>query len=133
MKGPSILMLLTTFNIIQGFTVDYLHSSLLGVTRYFGSLWFDSTNHREEFYIGTQVSRIDKRLTSIKPPNNLTRAPRSLSHRRFWKGSEWRSWMLFFLLPCLIGILPDHFLRHWLVLVHSLALLLSESIYLKLT
>ena len=34
----------------------------------------------------------------------------------------------FFSLPCLIGILPDNFLRHWLLLVHSLALLLSESI-----
>lgn len=127
-KGPSILMLLTTFNIVQGFTVDYLHNSLLGVARYFGRLWFDSSNHGKEYYIGTQTDKIDDRLTSIQPPNNLTRAPRSLSHRRFWKGSEWRSWLLFYSLPCLVGVLKDVYLRHWLLLVHGLSLLLSESI-----
>ena len=92
-----ILLLLSYFNIIQGFTVDYLHNSLLGVTRYFASLWFDSSNHNEDHYIGNPIGKVDERLTSIQPPNNLTRAPRSLLHRRFWKGSEWRSWIIFFL------------------------------------
>ena len=122
-----ILLLLSYFNIIQGFTVDYLHNSLLGVTRYFASLWFDSSNHNEDHYIGNSIGKVDERLTSIQPPNNLTRAPRSLLHRRFWKGSEWRSWIIFLSIPCLIGILPDNYLKHWLLLVQSLAILFVKS------
>ncbi|XP_022109468.1 uncharacterized protein LOC110989402 isoform X2 [Acanthaster planci] len=89
-KGPSILMLLTAFDIINGFPVDYLHNSLLGVTRYFGSLWLDSKNHDAEYYVGNETSKIDEKLTSIKPPNNLSRAPRSITIMviPWWQNSD---------------------------------------------
>lgn len=47
-KGPSIVMLLPTFHIIHSFPPEYMHSVLLGVTKLFGTLWFDSVNSNKD-------------------------------------------------------------------------------------
>ncbi|XP_057177999.1 uncharacterized protein LOC130546654 [Triplophysa rosa] len=89
-KGPSPLMELETFNMITGFVPDYQHCVCLGVTKQITSLWLDSKHHKEEWYLGSKVSDIDKALLAISPPVEVTRAPRSVKDRKFWKASEWR-------------------------------------------
>ncbi|KAI7792506.1 hypothetical protein IRJ41_015741, partial [Triplophysa rosa] len=90
-KGPSPLMELETFNMITGFVPDYQHCVCLGVTKQITSLWLDSKHHKEEWYLGSKVSDIDKALLAISPPVEVTRAPRSVKDRKFWKASEWSS------------------------------------------
>ena len=89
MKGPSWLVVVPSFNIIKGTSVDYMHCVLLGVCRQLLRLWLLSQNHKEEWYIGTKLSILDERLCNIKPPNEIKRTPRSLAlTRKYWKGKN---------------------------------------------
>ncbi|XP_018404143.1 PREDICTED: uncharacterized protein LOC108780824 [Cyphomyrmex costatus] len=96
-RGPSVLMNLFYFNLIDGMIPDYMHSVLLGSFRQHTELLLSSPN--EDFYIGRPdiLSLIDERLINIQTPKWITRAPRSLTVRRLWKGSEWRSWTVLFI------------------------------------
>ncbi|KAK9970014.1 hypothetical protein ABG768_028154 [Culter alburnus] len=97
-KGPSPLMKLENFQMINGFVPEYQHSVCLGVTRQLVNMWFDSRNHEQEWCIGTKSDHIDKELITIKPS--------------YWKASEWRSFLLFYALPLLNGVLLKKFWNH---------------------
>ena len=72
---------------MQGMSVDYMHCVLLGVTRQFLHLWFDSKHHSEPWYLGSKVKEIDELLMSIQPTSEIVRLPRELQKSlRFWKG-----------------------------------------------
>ncbi len=87
-KGPSPLMMLTFFNMVAGFAYDYMHGILLGVCRQLTTLWFDSKYHTEPWYIGREIKQIERRLLAIQPPASITRSPRSIYLRKYWKASE---------------------------------------------
>lgn len=72
---------------MTGMSIDYMHCILLGVMRLLFRLWTSSSNHRELWYIGNQITTLDNRLCSIKPPNEIQRTPRSIEFTlKFWKG-----------------------------------------------
>ena len=127
-KGLTPLYLLTMFNMVTGFVPDYLHSVCQGVMRQFSGLWLDSQNHRKPWYIGRQMKDLDRRLLKMQPPCEVTRYPRSLATRRFWKASEWRAFLLFYSLIILPGILPQPYLQHLFLLVFSIYTLLQSSV-----
>jgi len=77
--GPSWFGCLRYFDPIRGTAVDYMHGCLLGVMRRLFHLWLSPENHKKPFYIGQLSSLIDRRLLSIKPPAEISRAPRPLS------------------------------------------------------
>ncbi|XP_077485359.1 uncharacterized protein LOC144095533 [Amblyomma americanum] len=105
-----------------------MHCVLLGVVRIFLCLWFDTKHHGQPWYIGRRVDLVDSKLLAIKPPDFITRTPRSLKHRCYWKGNELRGWLLFYCFPVLSGILPDAYLEHFNLLVSGIYMLLSESV-----
>ena len=74
---------------------------------------------------------MDSRLLSIKPISEISRAPRSFSDRKHWKASEFRSFLLYYSIPILQGILPTKYYKHYLLLVTSLRKLLGTSIEQK--
>lgn len=127
-KGPTKLVQLPEFNLVSGFVVDNLHCIDLGVSRQFGHLWFDSSNHQEPWYIGNKIPMIDDRLSHVCPPNEVTRLPRSVLQRAYWKGSEWHWWLLLYSPVVLFGILPQRFYLHFLLLVEAVFLLTNSSI-----
>ena len=64
-----------------------MHCILLGVTRLLLRLWFNSVHHGELWYIGKNTEEIDALLTSITPPDEIKRSPRSIeSTLKYWKG-----------------------------------------------
>ena len=86
-KGPSWLCSIPNFHIIEGISIDYMHCVLLGISRLMLRLWFQSQYHHELWYIGNNVTTIDDRLCSIKPPDEIQRTPRSIELTvKFWKG-----------------------------------------------
>lgn len=111
-KGVSIIAGLPTFDCVKGFTGEYLHSVCQGVMRQLCNTWLNSPNHNEDYYIGLQVNELDRRLKSISPPSEISRAPRSLRERKFWKASEWRAFILYGMV-ILTGILPNVYLKHF--------------------
>ena len=93
-KGFAMLCNIHGFNIVDMMAVDRLHGFDLGVQKYLFQLWFDSSNHKEECYVPPNLqTSISNRLVKIKPPSNITRLPRPLSERSFWKGSEYLNFL----------------------------------------
>ncbi|KAJ8022423.1 hypothetical protein HOLleu_37316 [Holothuria leucospilota] len=129
-KSISPLLLLPEFDIVQGFPVDYMHAACEGVVEQLLDLWTDKVNHNRAWYIGNSMAEIDERMAAVVPPSDITRLPRSPSQKAHWKASEFRSWILFYCLPILKGILPAAFLSHTLLLVHALWILLQDTVTL---
>ncbi|XP_033126933.1 uncharacterized protein LOC117124703 isoform X2 [Anneissia japonica] len=128
-KGPSPLINMPHFSIVWGFPPDFMHCVLLGVSKQLACLWFESQAD-SPYYIGSPniVSRLDRLLKQIKTPMFVARKPRPISERKYWKASEWCNWLLFFLLPCLLGILPNVYLTHVCLLVKGVHVLLRKSV-----
>jgi len=133
-KGPSILMNLLYFDLIWGFVVDYMHAILLGVIKSHMEYLFDSTKKKcwidmaDNIALKNLTDTIDNRLLSIQPPTGITRNPRSIEHCSKWKASEWRSWLLFYCIPCLQGLLKDKHLAHLAMLSQATNILLQHSV-----
>ncbi|KAK5647999.1 hypothetical protein RI129_002891 [Pyrocoelia pectoralis] len=130
-KGPSSLLLLPYFDIVWSLPPDYMHGVLLGVTRQLCDLWTTySPTSKNTYYIGvpTTIKKINKRLLSIKPTQNIHRLPRTFNEKSKWKASEWKSWCLYYALPCLSGILGTTYLNHFALLVKGIFILLQERI-----
>ncbi|XP_011312318.1 uncharacterized protein [Fopius arisanus] len=125
---PSVLMNIKNFDLVAGMPPDYMHSCLLGVTRQFTEMTLTGT--KGKYYVGSpaKMSLINERLMNIKPPSVIHRKPRSLKEFKLWKATEWRSWLLFYSLPCLEGILPHKYIKHWSLLVSAMEILLKAAI-----
>lgn len=133
-KGPSVFMNLHYFDLIGGFVVDYMHAILLGVVKSHMEYLFDSTKKKcwidmtERISLKNLTDTIDSRLLSIQPPTGINRSPRSIEHCCKWKASEWRSWLLFYCIPCLQGLLKDKYLVHLAMLSQATNILLQHSV-----
>ncbi|XP_019697442.2 uncharacterized protein LOC109503949 isoform X1 [Harpegnathos saltator] len=133
-KGPSILMNLLYFDLISGFVVDYMHAILLGVVKSHMEYLFNSTKNKcwvnmtDNIALKDLTDTIDSRLLSIQPPTGISRSPRSIEHCSKWKASEWRSWLLFYCIPCLQDLLKDKYLIHLAMLSRATYILLQHSI-----
>jgi len=109
--------------------IDYMHGVLLGVQKLLLTLWFSSTYSNSHFSVFSKVEEIHDRLRQILPTSEIKRLPRSISeHLTYWKASELRSFLLFYGLPTLYGLLPDNYFSHYTLFVHATFLLLQESI-----
>ena len=100
-KGISVIEGFRTFDTVQGFTPEYMHSVCLGVMHQLANLWLDTQNRVSDFYIGRRRAELDDRLISISRPSEISRAPRSLKKRKFWKASGWRAFMFY-------GLVKEH-------------------------
>ena len=127
-KGPSVMMNLEYFNLSDGMTPDSMHSVYLGVTEQITNLILSKVD--EPYYVGSpnNVAMINERLTAIKVPQAVTRTPRSIGMKNLWKASEWRSWLFFYCIPCLQGILPEKYLLHLSKFVAGIEILSRSSI-----
>ncbi|XP_049267770.1 uncharacterized protein LOC125756850 [Rhipicephalus sanguineus] len=130
LKGPSALMNLKGLDLVNGYSVEYMHCVLLGVAKQITETILATSNSHQRFYSGSPsaLSQIDARLLSIKPPHCITRLPRSIQERSYWKASEWRHWLLFYSLPCLSGILIEEYWRHLSKLSGGVYILLKDEL-----
>ena len=127
-RGPSSLINLKHFNLVDGMILDFMHSCLLGVTQLYTNILF--SNAGTKYYVGSpdKLSLIDKRLLAIKPPSCVAKLARSVKERNMWKASEWLSWLLFYCLLCLRGILKPKYYRNLSLFVAAMNILLEDSI-----
>lgn len=128
--GISILLLFTkildvypcsTFHLIWGVVIDYLHAALEGVAS-------DLFNIFENIMTPQQLSTLDECIKNITPPQGMTRRPRSFTTRSFWKAKEFRAFLLFYALPCLENLLPARNFANLKHFVNVFHILLSDSI-----
>ena len=124
-KGPSWLLLFPNFCIIRGIAIDYMHGVLLGVQKLMLRLWFLNDFKGKDFSFHRCVFRFDQLLQSIQPTSQITRLPRSIIDLKYWKASEFRSFLLYYGAPVLVNILDGPRFQHYLKLVQALYLLLK--------
>ena len=128
-KGPSMLSKIGHFDLVNGFVPDFLHCALLGVARQLVSLWFDSTNHEHPWYVGqpSKQATYDNRAKNIVVSKAVRRLPIPITAREHWNGNEYKTFVLYYSLIVMQGILPQKYLNHFL-LVWSLHKLLGTCI-----
>lgn len=117
-KGPSILSTLPAFNIVECLMFDSLHAIDYGAVRQLFSLWFDSQHHDQPWYIGESnlKDKINDFLMKIQPTSNITRLPRSVNEKAFWKAAKFRNFLLHYGPFILNGMLPPRFYKNFLLL-----------------
>ena len=93
------------------------------------TLWFDPAHKNKSFSVQNNLETVEKRILSLKPPNHITRAPRSIKgNLGYWKASEFRSFLLYYFLLVMIGVLPSFQFQHFYMLSHAIYLLLQTHI-----
>jgi len=78
---------------LRGTSINYMHCVYWKLLM---SLWFNTTHNHERYYIGRKVSLVDKRFSAINPPSMITRRPRGSEHFKFYKASEYLSFLLYY-------------------------------------
>lgn len=112
---------------IWAFVRDYLHADLIGVVLLLWAIWCDQQSPIHLTKV--QQELVNERLMNMTPPHEIHRLVRPLkSEKCKWKASEWRSWLLFYAIPCLTGILDDYALQHFSLYVNSIHTLLKTTI-----
>jgi len=127
-RGFSPFSLLPNFNLVDSNSPDYLHSTLIGVTKRWTKQILNTKNHSEEFYCGKLTNIINKRIDSLQVPSFVNRLPRNLSMLAFWKASEFRNWLFFYSLPCLHKILKEKYFLHHCLYVEAIFTLCKSEI-----
>lgn len=125
-KGTSLLESIPTCDTEKSIILDYLHLVLLGVVRQFFKLWF--TGAGTDWYIGRRKRLVTLFLKELRRTYEVCRCPSDVSQWKLYKGSTWRTWLLFVSLPALKPFLKDKYFQHWMLLVLGMSILLQESI-----
>ena len=92
------------------------------------TFWLDSKYRNKVFYIGKLKNVLDNRLSHMQPHNVVSRLPRSINNLSQWKASEFRSFLLYYAVPCLAGILPLEYMTHFILLQSAIYVLLGSAI-----
>lgn len=126
-KGPCVFSYLDSYDLCRSTAVDVMHGVYLGCMKLFLTLWFGNEHKSEKYSFYNDADKFSERLKSIKPPNNITRAPRSIYEKQHFKASELRSILLFYP-PALYDILSNDYMYHFLRLSFSIFMLSQEII-----
>lgn len=127
------MILFPQFDFSKGFVIDYMHNIALGVMRLLLDLWMGChrlSNKSKSLKPMTKKNRdkLDKRLLSLQPPEYITRKPRSVQERGFYKASEYRNLLLYFLPYALRGLLDESKVKHFQLLSAATYILLQSEL-----
>ncbi|CAC5414618.1 unnamed protein product [Mytilus coruscus] len=116
------------FNSVNGIAIDYMHGLLLGVQKLMIRLWFDKSFSTFPFNVHSAVEKVDERLLSFLPTLSITRLLRKIqNHIKYWKASEFKSFLLYYGAPVMFGILDRDRFSHYLNLVNASQILLMNG------
>lgn len=126
-KGMSILyrMLL---DLIRSTGIDGMHGIFSGVQKMLLELWFDVAYKDLHFSLYHLLENVEKRLKDIKVPSFLNKYPQSISDLTPWKSLDFKVFLLYYSIPALLGIMPDEYMEHHMLLVSAVYLLSQRSI-----
>ena len=115
--AASPLLNLRNFDIIEGFTPDYLHCYLSGVVQQF-------TNYLIDFLTPPDIDFINNAFKKLRVPRQISRLSRSLDHKGYWKTRENENWALYYSIPIISSVFRNNrIIKHWTLLVDSLHIL----------
>lgn len=120
-NAVSPLINLPGFDMVEGFYVEGMHLLHLGITRNAIRKWCE--DYDQEYYVKDFEVEINRRIRSLRPPEDCRRMPRTLDEKPRYKARELENFLLFCIIPVLTGILPDRYLKMWLLFAQAVYLL----------
>lgn len=136
-KGPSPALMFTTIDVIDSFSIDYMHAIPLGIMKDLIQIWIGKrrlpTPPYAEYMIKRQSQReiLKKRILKLKPPLSVHRKPRSILDVANFKASELLNCMWYYLRYTLVGVLPTKIIKHFEMLAAGTYILCKEKIQLS--
>ena len=129
-RGTSELMLLQHLDLRDGQAEDDLHQDHEGSAADLTELLLitEEARVRANMPYNALVRAIDARLLSIKTPSRISRKPRSIQKRGSYNGTEWRNWLFFYSIPCLLGLIKPEYLDILASLSNACFILSQDSI-----
>lgn len=123
-KGTSVLENVKGMDMIKDFPIgDVLHLIDLGITKRFLKGWMDgSMQNMDAKWSATDISNVSKFLVNCKMPKEIKRKIRSLKELSFWKGTEFRTFLLYVSVVVLNRffekkVIFEHFLHFYCAIV----------------
>ena len=114
---------------MAGLGIDYMHGVLLRVQKTLLKLWFSAKFSGKHFSVHHLIDKADACLSEIAPTLEIKQIPCSIEeHLQYWKANELRSFLLYFGVPVLYGILRHEYFQHYFLLVQAIYVLLKDSI-----
>jgi len=118
-------------DIVQSFSMDYMHLVCQGVMRKLIHLWMGNTKGPMNVRIPSwKINQINNALNNIKI-NSITkdfsRKPRALVEINRWKATELRKFLLYTGMVVLKNVLADDCYQNFLILSISMRILLSPN------
>lgn len=130
--GVSPLLLVPTFDIIDGMILEYFHAAAHGIAKTLFGAWLGDDGCEKEipYYIGQpdNIDQMNKLIRSIRHPVEARRCARELDDFADWKGREFENFVLYHSVPILAKILPANYLKHWCLFVQAMHLLLQDEV-----
>lgn len=128
-QSMSCLIAAPDFDLIEGFSIDYMHCVLIGIMKKLLDLWYETKNHTQPYYINKKNQTIlNNRLLKIKTIFEIVRKPRALSSRHDFKANEMRGMLFYYLWFALDGLLDRKYVAHFRLLSTSIYALSKENI-----
>lgn len=130
-QNASAMVALPEFDLINGFTIDYMHCICMGIVKKIVSIWLDKKNKNQQYYLTeAKVAAVDRFMSQIKPPSFFTRRPRSIKEFPNYKACEARAFLLYFFYPTFsfLCALPSKYIEHMQVLSAAVYTLLGTNI-----
>ncbi|CAF0938082.1 unnamed protein product, partial [Brachionus calyciflorus] len=127
-KGETILSGLSFYRPLKCTNIDYMHSSLYGVVYYLINFWISYEYSNKPFSLIKYTKNLNNRLQSIRPFQENPYIPRSIEKFKEWKAHEIQSFVLYYGLFILNGILEVKYYENFILLVIIFENLLARSI-----
>ena len=109
------------FHIVWSLVIDYMHALLEGVASDLLTLYLGMLSEEK-------VEIMNNRLEQITLPQGISRKPRRLDGKVKYKAKEYRSFFLYFAIPCLEDLLPARQFHNLKLFVKVLHILLADKI-----
>lgn len=121
-KGKSALINLPNIDMCWSFPLDYLHNAIIGTNEQNWIIWLKLLSPQ-------QRKLIDDLLLRQQPPRELYRVTLKISNKSVWKGTHWKSWLLYFCLPiCNLFIEDQNMLENFALFRNSIFTMLKQEI-----
>lgn len=126
-KGPSMLMHLKYYDLIKNQIPDPMHA-ISGIVKQYIDILMTSVG--KEYYIGSPsvIKTIIDRMMSIQAHSCFPRDIRPINYRGVYKAKDWFNLLIFYILPCLKGLIPQKYLDHLAMLVKAIYILMEDNI-----
>lgn len=122
--GPSQILLLEHYDMARGNGIDDLHAYYEGVASFLFELLVPLLHDEEE-----ALRIIDHRMNSVRSPIQISRKWKSITKRTNFKGSQWGTFIRYFMVLCLMdNNLDEPYLELVSLLSYCLFVISRDSI-----